>query len=621
MADISNNMIQDDFAACLVICRQAFDQILPVLDLTGATAADPDAFYDLLQKARQDLGGWDKVGQRLGLNDPQMTQFTHTLRIFRKLLSQHDSQRPASHNLLMAALRFVNQLERLKEQQPLFSYATELHQPGEKKQLRSQQQVRALELMIRSLINQAYRNQQTLVKQLRQLFGNERVQSWLKAADRDDILSGTLFSELASLFVDKKEYTDHYSALYHTTPLLSLMNDKRKTLQTYLEDIRYIRNRLAHHKRVTTVQTALLDRCYHEIAEPVQEAFDDGRVSVNPDGYFDAGEAEVRQYFLQAAEKIDRLGDDIQHVRESLERHDEKLDDIKQDTGLLRKKMVWVLTGIAALAIGSLLIFGTSTKTLVNTEAIRSDLGEVGKTVAGVKKESSSDPRKELANIGISWEEKNLRSAIERGDNRVVGLFLDGGMPWKLYYTQQALAEDNHPGTLELLLQHKSLMDEPNGCEGLSGSSMLRTLSNRDSLTPSQVNYLKAFCSSSADVQLIKGKLATAVSFEQRQRQAYDREMAAREPANTCERRLLANNAQNLLADAARFSLSGSSTYSLHDALLADINVKLISGDIQSRSIRQSVKDYCVKQASQPPNIAIDNNWSKAQQKIYDVVK
>ena len=82
------------------------------------------------------------------------------------------------------------------------------------------------------------------------------------------------------------------------------------------------------------------------------------------------------------------------------------LGKIKIDTRIIRNRVAWVLGGIVVIIVGSVLTFGTSTKTLVNTESIRSDLGEVGKTVAGAKKETSNDPRKELANIGIAWDEK-----------------------------------------------------------------------------------------------------------------------------------------------------------------------------------------------------------------------
>ncbi|MCL6746986.1 STY4199 family HEPN domain-containing protein [Kosakonia sp. R1.Fl] len=619
MPDFTAPACHHDLTRCLILSGDAFGQILPLLDIPVQEQPSPEAFYQSLQQARQNLGSWKDVAQRLNLSEQEITQFTQTLRTLNKLLDRHDNAQPAGKNLTIAALRFLAQLERLKEKQPLLTYSTDLHKDGEEKQLRSLQQVRALELMIRSLINEAYSNQQALLQHLRTLFGEARVKTWLNVADRDDVLSGTLFSELSSLFVDKKEYATHYSPLYQYTPLLSFMNDKRKTLQTFLDDIRAIRNRLAHHKRVTSVHTALVNYYYQEIADPVQEAFDEGRVQVNPDRYFDAGEAEVRQYFNKMAEKMDRLGDDLQEVKERLERQNEKLDDIKQDTGFLRKNIVWVLGGIGVLIVGSVLTFGTSTRTLVNTEAIRSDVNEVGKTVAGVKKETSADPRKELANIGIAWEEKNIRAAIERGDTRVVSLFMDGGMNWKLYYAEKALIAD-HKDTLAVLLHHASLMDEQQGCARMN-SVLLQIVDHGDALTPMQTQFLKTFCSSPENVSMLKGELDRALKFEKNQQEAYDREMAKKETADRCEHRLMANNAQPLINEAAQFSLSGSSTYSLHDTLLANLNSQLLMGKSSLGEIRKQVKDFCNQQANSKPNIAIDDNWSRSQRVIYNVVK
>jgi len=43
-------------------------------------------------------------------------------------------------------------------------------------------------------------------------------------------------------------------------------------------------------------------------------------------------------------------------------------------------------------------------------------------------KEASSDPRKELASIGVTWSTGSFVEALQASDARVVGLFLDGGM-------------------------------------------------------------------------------------------------------------------------------------------------------------------------------------------------
>lgn len=619
MPDSTAPASQKDLTRCLALCEDAFSQILLLLNVPVQAPPSPEAFYVSLQQARQNLGSWKDVAQRLNLSEQEMTQFTQTLRALNKQLDSHDSAQPAGKNLTIAALRFVAQLERLKEKQPQLTYATDLHKDGEETQLRSLQQVRALELMIRSLINEAYSNQQALLKHLRTLFGEERVKTWLNVADRDDVLSGTLFSELSSLFVDKKEYANHYSPLYQYTPLLSFMNDKRKTLQTFLDDIRAIRNRLAHHKRVTPVQTALVNYYYQEIAGPVQEAFDEGRVKVNPDRYFDAGEAEVRQYFTQMTEKLERLGDDVQEVKESLARQNEKLADIKQDTGFLRKKIVWVLGGIVVLIVGSVLTFGTSTRTLVNTEVIRSDVNEVGKTVNGVKKETSTDPRKELANIGIAWDEKNIRAAIDRGDTRVVSLFMDGGMTWKLYYAEKALIAD-HKDTLTVLIAHASLMDEQQKCERIN--TVLRySVANGNALTPMQTTFLKTFCSSPAAVGYIKSGLDRALESQKSQQDAYDRELAKIEPADRCERRLMANNAQQLRYDAEQLSRLGMSVFTLYDKLLVKLNSQLLEDKKPSGEIRKQVSDFCKQQANSKPNIGIGDSWSRSQRVIYNVVK
>ena len=60
---------------------------------------------------------------------------------------------------------------------------------------------------------------------------------------------------------------------------------------------------------------------------------------------------------------------------------------------------------------------------------VRGDVHAVQKSLENVKKETSEDPRKELANIGTPWSEQKFLEAVKTGDLRVVRLFIDGGMP------------------------------------------------------------------------------------------------------------------------------------------------------------------------------------------------
>ena len=53
----------------------------------------------------------------------------------------------------------------------------------------------------------------------------------------------------------------------------------------------------------------------------------------------------------------------------------------------------------------------------------------IERTSENAKRETSADPRKELANLGIPWGEANFQAAMMSGDHRVVQLFLEAGHP------------------------------------------------------------------------------------------------------------------------------------------------------------------------------------------------
>lgn len=63
-----------------------------------------------------------------------------------------------------------------------------------------------------------------------------------------------------------------------------------------------------------------------------------------------------------------------------------------------------------------------------NLEQSSSAIKSMDKKLDDVKKETSNDPMKELANRGISWTSASFGDAIKRNDTKTVKLFLEGGM-------------------------------------------------------------------------------------------------------------------------------------------------------------------------------------------------
>lgn len=116
---------------------------------------------------------------KLNLNDAEMTVFTLQLRLLQQRVPQYESGQDVSENQLIAAMRFVTSLEYLRLQQPLLTYETG-RVPEKESQLQAQKQVRAIELMIKGLIQQAWPDPVRLNNHLKTLFNAERVRRWLK---------------------------------------------------------------------------------------------------------------------------------------------------------------------------------------------------------------------------------------------------------------------------------------------------------------------------------------------------------------------------------------------------------------------------------------------------------
>ncbi|BCW89491.1 hypothetical protein sos41_26570 [Alphaproteobacteria bacterium SO-S41] len=346
--------------------------------LTGQPV-DPAETLDNLAKRYADAKGKlgrDVVANKLGMNDAELTMFDAALREGVRRASRLAADAPAyeQRNTVIASLRLLSWLETIADRAPDFPFTVTL--AGQDDEV-GRKQIRALELIIRSLVTERYEDQPALIQRLKDLLSEKVVQQWLTSSDKGDVLSGTTFSELSSLFVSTQEYPK-YDPLYKDTPLLTLLKEKRVTIRNYLDDIRRIRNVLAHNKRVTPAQMALLNMYYDELVEPLQEAHDQGRTKVNPDKYLDVSQEELNGYFSNLTDDIKGVKDDINELRAEL---GGKIDEVKKDTTAIREsttrieagttsanRKLWVtlgaLVGIAAV-VGIILyvVLGTGKKT------------------------------------------------------------------------------------------------------------------------------------------------------------------------------------------------------------------------------------------------------------------
>ena len=237
---------------------------------------------------------------------------------------------------------------------------------GEDGQVLSLKRVRAVELILRSLIAETHQGQSALLAYLGERVPPETLQKWAKAAEKGNILSGTTFSELASLFIGKEEFP-RYADLFKDDSYLRLLRDKRETIREYLEDIRRVRNVIAHHKQLSDVQIELLDLYYQDLVTPLQYAKDSGRITTDPKKFLDISKEELSAYFNAVREDIQAVRDDVGQLRSEVRegfadlkgtaaRSEEKLGDIQQTlkTSWLSRKMViaYASIGVVLVALG-----------------------------------------------------------------------------------------------------------------------------------------------------------------------------------------------------------------------------------------------------------------------------
>lgn len=165
------------------------------------------------------------------------------------------------------ALRLIISLEYISKTKKL-AKNKELVIDGKKEQ-DSVKQVRALELIVRDIVYDQIGDNEILITKLAEIFNDDMIKSWIKNADESGLLSGTSFSELSTIFLAQNLFLKY--EYFFSKWSLNISKSVRDTLRFALEDIRIIRNQIAHNKLVTYAQIELLNIYYKELIKVMHE--------------------------------------------------------------------------------------------------------------------------------------------------------------------------------------------------------------------------------------------------------------------------------------------------------------------------------------------------------------
>lgn len=291
-------------------------------------------------------------------------------------------------------------------------------------------QVRAIELVLRDLIYDQHDGKEGITSKLNEFFKSEIVQKWIQSADETGVLSGTTFNELSALFLDKRLF-QAYDNIFDQSS--SLKYDKKKTssLRYFLDDIRIIRNSIAHNKKISPVQIELLNEYYNEISNNINKAFEEGKTKVNTGVYLDISEEDLNKYMSSVKEDMNEIKDGLDDLSKKVDEGFNKvLDDtkeIKSDTKQTKSSLKYILGGIGLIITLALIIIyfvgGQSQKTDEIADKIDNSSSEINKNIKEVKDIVSGDAElKNMSNSSDLTVTKELNERTKHVDAKKIAI-------------------------------------------------------------------------------------------------------------------------------------------------------------------------------------------------------
>ena len=355
--------------------------------------------FELYQKIKSKKGK-KTIIENLTINEFVLNGFEIALRSYTK--------NPESKVL---ALRLINWIKLIGHYSSI-DFDMSLIKSDKKDPLLSFKQVRAIELLLRDIIYENHENQAELIKKLKTFFNSKTIDNWIKNADKTGVLSGTTFNELSTLFINKNMFED-YESIFKLSDDFKIEKSDIGTLRNLLDDIRVIRNSIAHNKEVSDVEINLLNEYYNEILRNIDIARTNGKTQIEPDKYIKVDDEEIQRY-------INSIEDNFEELNKKI---DQNFETIKSDTEILKKgskssnkKLIFTLAGIFIIILVSVLtlIFQKSDSDLIKdqNQKILENTTDIKNDIESVKETISADS--EIKNLNNSSDFKVVKELNER---------------------------------------------------------------------------------------------------------------------------------------------------------------------------------------------------------------
>jgi tetratricopeptide (TPR) repeat protein len=269
-----------------------------------------------------------KLAENLGLNEGTLTEFETALEDYEKNKSQKETNHTCS-------LRLALWLESIAKHTSI-PFRIEFKESSTEET--AIKQVRAIELIIRSLINEQTGGNDQIVAIVSKLFKDEIVEKWMRSSDDTGILSGTTFSELSNLLLNKEIFPQVEDIFRSQT--LEFSTKVRESIRLLLEDIRVIRNNVAHNKKLSRIQIEALNNHYRIITQLIA---DSPKSTINTAKYLVDSADEIKEYLKNIQVENNSISGFVSDINE-------KSDAILQTTNRINRKTS-IIIGISVLLV------------------------------------------------------------------------------------------------------------------------------------------------------------------------------------------------------------------------------------------------------------------------------